>query len=189
MKLGILGTGKIVKEFLPWLVQSSGFEVEALCSTERSAAAAQDLCEQYNIPRSTTNYLELLQWVDTVYIATPNIHHTRYARVALEARKNVIVEKPMAPSAAETEELAELARHKKVFLFEAVTTQYLENYNKIRELLPRIGAVKLVQCNFSQYSSRYDDFCNGIVAPVFDPASAGGALMDLNVYNLSLIHI
>lgn len=42
-----------------------------------------------------------------------------------------------------------------------MTTQYLENYNKIRELLPRIGRVKLVQCNFSQYSSRYDAFCAG----------------------------
>ena len=86
------------------------------------------------------------------------------------------------------QELAALARRKKVFLFEAMTTQYLENYNKIRELLPRIGRVKLVQCNFSQYSSRYDAFCAGETPPVFDPACAGGALMDLGVY-LSLIHI
>ena len=81
----------------------------------------------------------------------------------------------------------ELARRKKVFLFEAVTTQYLENYAKIRELLPRIGTVKLVQCNFSQYSSRYDAFCAGDVQPAFDPACAGGALMDLGVYNVSYI--
>ena len=71
----------------------------------------------------------------------------------------------MACTAAQTEELAALARRKKVFLFEAMTTQYLENYNKIRELLPRIGRVKLVQCNFSQYSSRYHDFCAGKVWP------------------------
>ena len=51
-----------------------------------------------------------------------------------------------------------------------------------------IGTVKLVQCNFSQYSSRYDAFCAGDVQPAFDPACAGGALMDLGVY-LSLIHI
>ena len=150
MKLGILGAGMIVREFLPWLVESSPFEVEALCSTERSSVQAAQLCEQYHIPHHTTNYLELLQRVDVVYIAVPNIHHTRYVKVALEAGRNVIVEKPMAPNAAEAEALAALARHKKVFLFEAVTTQYLENYAKIRELLPRIGTVKLVQCNFSQ---------------------------------------
>ncbi|MGN0708195.1 MAG: Gfo/Idh/MocA family protein [Faecalibacterium sp.] len=187
MKLGILGAGMIVREFLPWLAESSPFTVEALCSTERSAEQAAQLCAQYGVPHHTTNYLELLRRVDTVYIAVPNIHHTRYAKTALEAGKNVIVEKPMAPCAAEAEALAELARRKKVFLFEAVTTQYLENYAKIRELLPRVGTVKLVQCNFSQYSSRYDAFCAGQVAPSFDPAMAGGALMDLNVYNISYL--
>ena len=187
MKLGILGTGKIVQEFLPWLVEHTPFTVQAVCSTLRSAAKAEELCAQYGIPQHTTNYLELLQWVDVVYIAVPNLQHARYARVALEAGKHVIVEKPMAVTAAETEELAALARRKKLFLFEAVTTQYLENYAKIRELLPRVGTVKLVQCNYSQYSSRYDAFCAGEVLPAFDPACAGGALMDLGVYNVSYI--
>ena len=188
MKLGILGTGMIVKEFLPWLAgEDSPFQVQALCSTQRSAPLAAELCARYHVPQCTTNYLELLQWVDVVYLAVPNLQHTRYAKVALEAGKHVIVEKPMAPTAAQTEELAALSRHKRVFLFEALTTQYLENYNKIRELLPRVGTVKLVQCNFSQYSSRYDAFCAGQVAPSFDPNCAGGALMDLNVYNISYI--
>ena len=45
MKLGILGAGMIVREFLPWLTgPESPFKVEALCSTERSAGAAQALC-------------------------------------------------------------------------------------------------------------------------------------------------
>ena len=85
------------------------------------------------------------------------------------------------------EELAELARSKKLFLFEAVTTQYQDNYAKIREVLPKVGAVTMVQCNFSQYSSRYHDFCAGKVWPSFDPACAGGALMDLGVYNVSYV--
>ena len=156
MKLGILGTGMIVREFLPWLAgPDCPFTVQALCSTQRSAPVADEMCEQYGIPQRTTNYFELLQWVDVIYLAVPNLQHYRYAKVALEAGKHVIVEKPMACTAAQTEELAALARRKKVFLFEAMTTQYLENYNKIRELLPRIGT--------------------------------GGALMDLNVYNISYI--
>ena len=188
MKLGILGTGMIVREFLPWLAgEDSPFTVQALCSTQRSAPAAAELCEQYHIPQHTTNYFELLQWVDVVYLAVPNNQHARYAKVALEAGKHVIVEKPMAVNALQAEELANLARRKKVFLFEAMTTQYLENYNKIRELLPRIGTVKLVQCNFSQYSSRYNAFCAGETPTSFDPARAGGALMDLNVYNISYV--
>ena len=187
MKLGILGTGKIVQEFLPWLVEHTPFTVQAVCSTPRSAAKAAELCAQYQIPQHTTNYFELLQWVDVVYIAVPNLQHARYARVALEAGKHVIVEKPMAVTAAETEELAALAQRKRLFLFEAMTTQYQPNYAKLRELLPRVGTVRMVQCSFSQYSSRYDDFCAGQTPPVFDPLCAGGALMDLGVYNVSYI--
>ena len=99
MKLGILGTGKIVREFLPWLAEHTPFTVQAICSTERSAELAQSLCGQYGVPQHTTNFLELLQWVDVVYIAVPNLQHVRYARVALEAGKHVIVEKPLAPTA------------------------------------------------------------------------------------------
>lgn len=187
MKLGIVGSGKIVQEFLPWLAQSPVVEVAALCSTPRSAAQAKALCEQYGVPLHTTDYEELLKAVDTVYVALPNLLHTAYTRAALEAGRNVIVEKPLAPCAAEAVQLADLARKKGLFLFEAVTTLYMENYRKLRQLLPRVGPVKLVQCNFSQYSSRYDAFCAGQVAPVFDPNQAGGALMDLAVYNISYL--
>ena len=187
MKLGIVGSGKIVQEFLPWLASSGAVELAALCSTPRSAEAAAALCAQYGVPLHTTDYGQLLAACDTVYIALPNLLHTPYAKAALEAGRNVIVEKPLAPAAAEAAALARLAHQKGVFLFEAMTTQYLENYRKLRALLPRVGQVRLVQCNFSQYSSRYDAFCAGQVAPVFDPQQAGGALMDLGVYNVSYI--
>ena len=103
MKLGILGTGMIVREFLPWLAgPDCPFTVQALCSTQRSAPVADEMCEQYGIPQRTTNYFELLQWVDVIYLAVPNLQHYRYAKVALEAGKHVIVEKPMACTAAQT---------------------------------------------------------------------------------------
>ena len=187
MKLGIVGSGKIVQEFLPWLASSPAFEVAALCSTQRSADKAAALCAQYGVPFHVTDYSQLLAAVDVVYIALPSLLHTAYAKAALEAGRHVIVEKPLAPCAGEAAALAGLAHRNGCFLFEAVTTQYLENYRKLRQLLPRVGQVKLVQCNFSQYSSRYDGFCAGQTAPVFDPQQAGGALMDLGVYNVSYI--
>ncbi len=187
MKLGIVGTGKIVQEFLPWLAKCPGIELCALCSTPRSADLAARLCEENGIPQHFTDFAAMLEPVDTVYIAVPNLLHAEYSRIALEAGRNVIVEKPMTAAASEAQALAALAQEKGLFLFEAVTTQYLENYRKIRELLPRVGTVKLVQCSFSQYSSRYDAFCAGQVAPAFDPQCAGGALMDLNLYNISYV--
>ena len=95
----------------------------------------------------------------------------------------MILEKPFTVTYEEAKKLAELARAKGLVLFEAITNQYNANYEKVRELLPGLGDVKIVQLNFSQYSSRYEAFKQGNIAPVFDAAKAGGALMDLNVYN------
>lgn len=185
MKLGIVGTGQIAKEIMPFL-RSWGWTVEALCGTPRSAETVRELCAAHDIPLAYTDYPAMLREaaVDAVYIATPNSLHYEFTKQALEAGRNVILEKPMTSHHRETEELSELAREKNLYLFEAVTTLYMPCYEKIKEWLPRIGTVKLVSCNFSQYSSRYDAFRAGNTPPVFDPAKSGGALMDLNLYNL-----
>ena len=72
-------------------------------------------------------------------------------------------------------------------LLEAVSTRYLPNLKKIKELLPELGEIRIVTANYSQYSSRYDAFKKGETLPVFDPHKSGGALMDLNIYNISLM--
>jgi predicted dehydrogenase len=93
----------------------------------------------------------------------------------------------MTSNIGEAEKLKALAVENQCFLFEAITTTYLGNYQKIREWLPEIGSIKLAKSEFCQYSSRYDAFLAGEVLPVFDPQKSGGALMDLNLYNLHYI--
>ena len=75
MKVGILGTGKIVQEFLPWLVEHAPFTVQALCSTPRSAEKAQELCRQYGVPQHTTNYLEIPSF--------PSVYNTNNGKIRL----------------------------------------------------------------------------------------------------------
>lgn len=70
---------------------------------------------------------------------------------------------------------------------EAITNQYLANFTAIKEALSDIGDVKIVNINYSQYSSRYDAFKRGEIAPAFNPEMGGGALRDLNVYNIHLL--
>lgn len=185
MKLGIVGTGTIALEVLP-LLRGWGWEPAAICGTPNTKADVEKLCAEHNVPAAYVDYKELVAGddVEAVYIAVPNFLHYSFTKQALEAGKHVIVEKPMTSNLKEAQALETLAKEKGLFLFEAVTTVYLPNYKKTAELLPRVGDVKLVSCNFSQYSRRYDAFRAGQVLPAFDPAKSGGALMDLNLYNL-----
>lgn len=185
MKLGIVGTGTIVKEVLPFL-RGWGWEPVALCGTPRSKAEAEQLSIDNNVPSVYCDYAEMLAKadIDAVYIAVPNFLHYNFVKQALEAEKNVIVEKPMTSNDWEAEALETFAREKSLYLFEAITTVYLPNYLKTKEWLSRIGEIKIVSCNFSQYSRRYDALRAGEILPAFDPAKSGGALMDLNLYNL-----
>ena len=185
IRLGVIGTGMIAKEFLPAFVSLPEYEVRGILSTTRSLPVARALCDQWGIPCATDDFDTLCaSGIDTVYIALPNLLHRDYCVRSLERGLNVIVEKPITCRAEEAREVAALAQEKDLFLFEAITTLHLPNYHKIRTWLPRLGEIKGASLNYSQYSSRYDSFCAGEIHPVFDPAKSGGALMALNLYNL-----
>ena len=104
--------------------------------------------------------------------------HEVYCRQALEKGLHVIVEKPMTSNVREALSLKELAIRKGCFLFEAITTLYLDSYSKVKEWLPRIGDVKIVQSQYSQYSRRYDAFRAGraqLGTPFFHKGETGDA--------------
>lgn len=188
MRLGIIGAGQIVQEFLPKLVTLDGMEIIAIQSMPFEKRNVEKLCKKNGIPYSATSLEELLNYdIDTVYVAVPNFMHYTCSRNALEKGLNVIVEKPIASNDREAKELKTLATSKQLFCFEAVTTPYFDGYEKIRQWLGEIGKIKMVHCNYSQYSRRYDDFKAGVVLPAFDPTKSGGALMDLNLYNLHFV--
>ena len=190
MKLAILGTGFIVKEgALPALKEVPEVEVAAIFARPSSKVEAEKLSEAYSIPKVYTDYDELLAdpEIDFVYVGLINSVHYEYTKKALLAGKNVIVEKPFASAAREVRELRQLALDKRLYVFEAVTLHYLPNFAAIKEALPKLGKIKTVVANYSQYSSRYDKYLKGEVLPAFDPQRSGGALYDINIYNLNLI--
>ena len=97
------------------------------------------------------------------------------------------MEKPFASTAAEVKELCELAVQKNLYVFEAVTLLYLPNFAAIKKELPKLGKIRAVTANYSQYSSRYDKYLQREVLPAFNPKLSGGALYDINIYNVNLI--
>ena len=73
--------------------------------------------------------------IDVVYVATPHNHHHPHARLALEAGRHVLVEKPMAVSAAEARDLVRLAASRGLFLMEALWTFFLPKFDVVRRLI------------------------------------------------------
>lgn len=188
MKMGIVGSGMIVQEFLKIAPELTEIKLTAICCTARSEVAGREMADRCHISNVFLNYDDFLDsGMDAVYITVPNHLHFEFAKKALEAGKHVILEKPFTSTYQEALQLCTLARKKQLFLFEAITTLYLPNYHKIRECLPELGRIKIVQCNYSQYSRRYDLFKEGKVLPAFDPNCSGGALVDLNIYNIHYV--
>ena len=187
MNIGILGTGSIARTMVAEFAKVPAFRCEAVCS--RQQATGEALAQQFGIPKVYTDYDAMLADpdIELVYIATPNSLHYAQTRAALLAGKNVLCEKPFVPTVAEADELIALAKEKHLFLFEAITTAHHPNYALAKQYLDDIGSLRIVSCTFCQYSSRYDAFCAGETPTSFDPARAGGALMDLNVYNISYV--
>ena len=171
------------------LTTIEGIELEAILSTPRSLDKAEALAKQYGLSQATSDYELILSnpEVDTIYVGTPNHTHYDYAKKALLAGKHVICEKPFTLHLEEFEELAKLAQEKELLLMEAITNQYLANFTAIKEALSDIGDIKIVDINYSQCSSRYDAFKRGEIAPAFNPEMGGGALRDLNIYNIHLL--
>jgi len=186
INVGIIGAGFIVPHFINGVNEVGGYHLRSIMSIESDREKLEELKNTYNIDTFTTNIDTFLNddQLDVVYIGCPNSFHYGYAKSALEHGKHVIVEKPFCAYLKEAKELVELARSKKLFIFEAITVHTLPNYVLTKTLLDKLGDIKLVEFNFSQYSSRYDKFKQGVTLPVFNPKLQGGALMDLGVYNI-----
>ena len=184
MKLGIIGSGMIVKDFLSFAHDLPEIKLEAIAA--RNIENLKELQNKYNIKEIYTDIDFCLEnkEIDTIYVAVPNNLHYEVAKKALEAGKNVICEKPFTLKYDEAVELFEIAEDKGLILIEAITNQYQKNYLVIKDNIDNIGEIRLVECNFSQLSSRYGAFKNGVIAPVFDKSKGGGVLGDLNIYNI-----
>ena len=189
MKISIAGTGKIVGEVLQMIHKefAGKIEVTGIYSREHSVEHAIDLCQAF-APTGVvyTDYERMLQEAeaDFVYIANANHVHHEYAMKAMMAGKNVIVEKPIAVDRVQTEELIDTAIQRCVYCLPAFSLLYMPLFRQLQELVPQLGTIRMIHCNFAQRSSRYDRYLRGELTPVFDPEMAGGTLADLNVYNL-----
>lgn len=186
IRLGTIGSGMIVHSILNNVKVTDGIRLEAVYSRSREKGNA--LAAQYGAGKVYTDMDAFLadEEINFVYIATPNLLHYAQAKKALLAGKNVILEKPFTTRAEQAKELVEIAKTRHLFLVDAVPPAFLPNLEILREQLAKIGRIRLVMSNYSQYSSRYDQVLAGEKPNIFNPEYAGGCLMDINFYNVYL---
>lgn len=186
MKLAFIGTGKIIGDALFAAAPVESIEITAIFARPHSRGKAEAFAGEYKIPEIYTDYEELLEKTeaDTVYIGLVNKAHYPYAKEALLHGKNVILEKPFTGFYEEAKELQKIAEEKKLFLFEAITVLHNEVFDEMKKNLGKLGTFRMALCNYSQYSSRYDAYLEGDITHSFDPEYYGGALYDINVYNV-----
>jgi predicted dehydrogenase len=183
LRWGIIGTGGIAKKFATGLQSAPDAELVAVGS--RSQESADKFANEFNIPTRHASYEALAtdSNVDAVYIGTPHPYHKGNTLLCLQNYKNVLVEKPFTVNAQEAQEVIKFAREQGVFLMEAMWTRFFPAMVKLRDLIAggAIGEVMLVQADFG--------FRMGTVRPehrLFSPDFAGGALLDVGIYPISL---
>lgn len=185
IRLATIGTSMITGRFLEAVRETDGIEAAVVYS--RDAERAAGYADEHGIGAASSDLDELLSSgdVDAVYVGSPNGLHVDQAGAAIRAGRHVFVEKPAAPTAAEFAGLVDEARESGVVVFEGMRNAYDPGMAEVRALLPRLGTIRRAAFTYCQRSSRYDRVLAGEQVNIFDPALAGGALLDLGVYCVS----
>lgn len=187
MKLGVIGTGSIASDFIKSARLVKGVDFRAVYSRKQETGDAFAKANNLELVYTDLETFFNDSTFDAVYIASPNNFHYEHAKMALEAKKHVILEKPFTGNVEKAEEIIALAQKNELILFEAICNVHMPHMQYIKNRIQELGKMRMVQCNYSQYSSRYDALLEDRVENVFNPDMSGGALADLNIYNLHFV--
>jgi predicted dehydrogenase len=190
IRLATIGTSVITERFIDASRLVDGVRVDVVHS--RDLARARAFADRVGVTRAVDDLDALLRSgdIDAVYVGSPNGAHAGHARAAIAAGIHVFLEKPATPDADDFAALVAEADAAGVVVFEGMRNVYDPGMAVVAEILAEIGAVRRASFALCQRSARYDLVLAGETPNIFDPALAGGALMDLGVYPLSaLIHL
>lgn len=148
----------------------------------RNLERAKSFAEKWNFQKAYGSYEELYNDpdVDAVYIANPHAFHFESVIACLNAGKHVLCEKPAGCSRDQLDKMIMLARSKNLFFMEAMWTAFNPCIAQIKKCIAEetIGKIKHIESHF----------CNRIAYDpknrLYAPELAGGALLDLGIYNI-----
>lgn len=189
IRWGVLAPGRIARTFASDLALVP--DAELVATGSRSPERAAEFAARFGgVAHGSYEALVSDPSVDVVYVASPHALHDQHTRMALQAGKAVLCEKPMTLDADSTTALFEEAATRGLFLMEAMWTACHPTIRKLLELLAdgEHGTARQVHADL------------GFVVPgatgggdptdrLLDPALGAGALLDMGIYPLTLAHL
>ncbi|MBW4967294.1 Gfo/Idh/MocA family oxidoreductase [Pseudoalteromonas sp. CR1] len=181
---GIIGCGNIAHTFAKSIAHCADAQLIGAASTSKQRAS--EFATHYSI-KGYESYQALMQCpnIDAIYIANTHDQHFQSIAQCLMHNKHVLSEKPITVNAQQLITLKELAQQQNRFLMEGVWMRFLPAIVKLEELLNEavIGKVHSVNANFS-LAGEFDSSHR-----LMNPNTAGGALLDLGIYPLSIADV
>lgn len=177
----ILGTGVVANEMAQAL-KNTGKKVYAVGNRTQEKAVA--FAEKYGIEKVYDDFHEMFQddEVDVIYISTPHNTHIDFMMEALSNGKHTLCEKAITLNSEELEKAVRLAEEKNLVLAEAMTIYHMPLHKKLRKMVEEgaVGDIGMIQINFGSFKEY------NMENRFFNPKMAGGALLDIGVYAISL---
>ncbi|MET4639828.1 Gfo/Idh/MocA family oxidoreductase [Mycetocola sp. 2940] len=178
LRWGVLAPGAIASAFATSLHGFSDQRITAVGS--RTLDRAEAFARSHGIPTAYGSYEALVASsdVDIVYISSPHSFHRPLAELAIAHGKHVLIEKPIAPTAADAEAIAQSARAAGVFAMEAMWSRFQPWVDVADQLIAdgALGDVAFVSAEVGRY------FPFDPAGRLFEPSLAGGALLDVGIY-------
>ena len=184
LRWGVIGCGVIANQMAEALA-AEGRHIDGVANRTYEKAVA--FADKHGVARvyDTIDELIVAPDIDVLYLTTPHNTHITYLRKALTAGKHVLCEKSITLNSAELAEARELASAHGVQLMDACTILHMPLYKELQRRIDAgdFGRVNLIQENFGSYKE-YD-----MKNRFFNPELAGGALLDIGVYSLTLARL
>jgi len=159
VRWGIIGCGDVTEvKSGPAYQKTEGFELVAVMRRNRSKV--EDYARRHNIKKYYTDAEDLIndEEVDAIYVATPPDTHKLYGLKVAKAGKPCCIEKPMAPSYADSLVIQKAFEEKKLPLFIAYYRRSLPRFNQVNAWLKSntIGEVRHINWQLSKPPSALD---------------------------------
>jgi predicted dehydrogenase len=151
IRYGVIGVGGWGERHVEVFQDHSFGEVVAVCDV--SPERAREVAEKHGVPHAFSDYRELLaiEDIDAVSVVTPDFAHTEPVLAAIEAGKDLLVEKPLATTVSEAEQIRDAANAKGIRLMVDFHNRWSPPFFKARESIQEgdVGKVRYVYYRLS----------------------------------------